>query len=86
MENRLFKVMENKNLVDKVIYWNVSDLKNKEYIGMLRNKYPNVALDINEAPLLIYIRNGEAIVSKDSSRGMINHRTLEEIISKYGIE
>ena len=86
MENRLFKEMENKNLIDKVIYWNVTDLKNKEYIGMLRNKYPNVALDINEAPLLIYIKNGEALVSKDSSSGMISYRTLEEIIDKYGIE
>ena len=86
MENRLFKEMESRNLVDRVIYWNVTDLKNKEYIGMLRNKYPNVALDINEAPLLIYIKDGEALVSKDSSNGMISYRPLQEIINTYGIK
>lgn len=86
MENRLFKEMENKNLVDKVIYWDVTDLKNKEYIGMLRNKYPNVAIDINEAPLLIYIKDGQALVSKDSSKTMISYKTLQDIINKYEIE
>ena len=86
MENRLYKEMENKNLIDKVIYWNVTDLKNNEYIGMLRNKFPNVAIDINEAPILIYIRDGQAIAAKDSSNGLIGYRTLQEIINKYGIE
>ena len=86
MENKLYKEIENKNLVDRVIYWDVTDLKNKEYIGMLRNKYPNVALDINEAPLLIYIKEGDALVARDSSKGMINYRTLQDIINKYGIE
>lgn len=86
MENRLFKEIENKNLMDKIIYWNVTDLKNNEYISMLRNKYPNVAIDINKAPLLIYIKDGQAVVAKDSSNGLIGYRTLQEIISKYGIE
>jgi predicted Rossmann fold nucleotide-binding protein DprA/Smf involved in DNA uptake len=86
MENRLLKEIENKDLIDRVIYWDVTDLKNKEYIRMSRNKYPNVAIDINEAPLLIYIKNGEALVAKDSSNGMIGYKTLQDIINKYGIE
>lgn len=87
MENRLFREIENKNLVDKIIYWNVTDLMDsKVFINMLRNKYPSVAIDINEAPLLIYIENGEAIAAKDSSSGMINYKTLQEMVNKYGIE
>jgi hypothetical protein len=87
MENRLFKEIENKNLTDKIIYWNVTDLmENKEFIGMLRNKFPNVALDINEAPLLIYIENGDALVAKDSKNGMINYKTFQDMVNKYGIE
>ena len=86
MENRLFKLMERNNLIDEVIYWNVTDLKNKEYLGMLRNKYPNIAIDINEAPLLIYIKDGQAISARDSSNGLISYRTLQEMINKYGIK
>jgi hypothetical protein len=61
-------------------------MKNKEFIGMLRNKFPNVALDINEAPLLIYIENGDALVAKDSKDGMINYKTFQDMVNKYGIE
>ncbi len=86
MENRLYKELEKNNLIDKVIYWNVTDLKNNEYIGMLRNKFPNIAIDINKAPLLIYINNGEAIACKDSSEKMIDYKTLQDIVIKYGIE
>ncbi len=87
MENRLFKEIEKLNISDKIIYWNVTDLmQNKEFIGMLRNKFPSVAVDINTVPLLIYIEDGQAIKVEDSSKKMIDYKTLQDIVNKYEIE
>ena len=87
MEKKLYKEFEKRNIIDKVIYWNVTDLKdNKEYIKTLKNKYPVTADKINKAPLIIYIKEGEAVDVIDSSHGLINVKDLKELLTKYGIE
>ena len=86
MEKRLYKELENKNLLDKIIYWDVTNLlDNNEYIPILANNFPNVELDINKAPMLIYIVDGKAVDVIDSSSELINYESLNELVNKYGI-
>ena len=86
MEKRLYKELENKNLLDKIIYWDVTNLlDNNEYITILANNFPNVELDINKAPMLIYIVDGKAVDVIDSSSELINYESLNELVNKYGI-
>ena len=87
MEKKLYNEFEKRHIIDKVIYWNVSDVKdNKEYIKILKNKYPVTADKINTAPLIIYIKDGEAMDAIDSSHGLIDANQLKELLTKYGIE
>ena len=86
MEKKLYKLLEKKELIDEVIYWNITDIKdNNEYIKKLKNKYPVVADKINTAPLIIYIKDGEALDVIDSSNGLINDEMLNDLLTKYGI-
>ena len=87
MERKLYKEIEKKGLTDRIIYWNVNDLmQDEEYISILRNKYPDVAIDINKAPMIIYIKEGKAVEVLDSEEEMISYKTLNDLLIKYGIE
>ena len=86
MEKKLYKEIEDKNLLDRIIYWDVTNLlENNEYITILANNFPNVELDINKAPMLIYIVDGKAVDVIDSSSELINYESLNELVNKYGI-
>ena len=86
MERKIYRELEKKELIDKVIYWNITDIKgNNEYIRILKNKYPVVADKINTAPMIIYIKNGEALDVIDSSNGLIDTEMLNDLLIKYGI-
>ena len=86
MEKKLYKEIEDKNLLDRIIYWDVTNLlENNEYITILANKFPNIELDINKAPMLIYIVDGKAVDVIDSSNKLIDYETLNELVNKYGI-
>ncbi len=85
MEKRLYKEIKKKNLTDKIIYWNVNDVKDK-YIDILQNKFPNVSYEIVNAPLIIYIKNGQAVEAVSSELKLINYKVLDNMISKYEIE
>ena len=86
IEKKLYRTLEKKKLIDKVIYWNVTDIKDSnEYIRILKNKYPVVADKINASPLIIYIKDGEALDAIDSSNDLISVEELNELLSKYGI-
>lgn len=87
MEKKLYNEFEKRELIDKIVYWNVSDIKdNNEYIRILKNKYPVTADKINTAPLIIYIKDGEAMDVIDSSHGLIDVKQLKDLLTKYGIE
>ena len=87
MERKLYKEIEKNNLNDRIIYLNVSEyLENGKYLEMLRNKYPNLSVDINKAPMFIYIKDGECVEVIDSSKGLITYKTLNTLLTKYGIE
>lgn len=87
MEKRLFREINKKKLTDKVIYWNVSNLKNdNKYISILRDKFPNIAYEINNAPMLIYIKDGEAIEAVSSEIKLIDYTAFNKLVNKYEIE
>ena len=85
LERKLYREFEKKDLIDKVIYLNVTELMNdNEYIKLLRNKFPNE--DIGKAPMLIYIKDGEVVDVLNSNNRMIDIKALNELLNKYGIE
>ena len=87
MERRLYREIERKNLNDKFWYLDVSNyMENDEYIKVLRNKFNNVEIDINKAPMFIYIKNGVAIEVVDSEKELVDYKVLNTLLSKYGIE
>ena len=87
MERKLYREIEKKNLNDRIIYLNVTDyLENNKYLEMLRSKYPSIAVDINKAPMFIFIKDGECVEVIDSSKELITYKTLNTLLSKYGIE
>ena len=87
MERKLYREIEKKNLNDRIIYLNVTEyLENNKYVEMLRNKYPKLSVDINKAPMFIYVKDGECIDVIDSSNGLVTYKTLNTLLSKYGIE
>lgn len=87
MEKKLYKELENNNLLDKIIYLDVTKYtKNNKYINILKNKFPNIDNEINSAPMFIYIKDGEAVEAMSSELKMIDYKTLNRLVNKYEIE
>ena len=87
MEKRLFKEIENTNLTDKIIYIDVTKYtKNNKYIQILRDKFPNIDNELNSAPLFIYIKDGKAVEAMSSELKLVDCKTLNKLVDKYGIE
>ena len=85
MEKRLYKEIKKNNLTDKVVYMDVTDIKDN-YIDLLKNKFPNVSYELVNAPILIYIKDGQAVEAVSSELKLINYKVLNNMISKYEIE
>lgn len=87
MEKKLYKELENNNLLDKIIYLDVTKYtKNNKYISILKNKFPNIDNEINSAPMFIYIKDGVAVEAMSSELKMIDYKTLNRLVNKYEIE
>lgn len=86
MEKKLYREMKKKNLIEKVIYWNVTDTNQKEYLSILKENFPNIKDQITSAPMLIYIKDGEALEAMSSELKMIDYKVLDNLITKYEIE
>ncbi len=85
MEKKLYKEIKKNNLTDKIVYMDVTNFKDS-YIDLLKNKFPNVSYEIVNAPILIYIKNGQAVEAVSSELKLINYKVLNDMISKYEIE
>lgn len=86
MERKLFKVLEERNIIDKFIYWDVTNIKeNDKYIKILKNKFNIVQEDVGLAPMLIYIKDGQAIEIYNSNRRLVDEKVLIDLLNKYGI-
>ncbi len=87
MEKKIYKELEKNNLLDIVVYWNVSDLKdNNSYIDILKNKFISLKEDIKEAPLIIIVKDGEGIKVLNSELEKIDYKELRKIIKDNEIE
>lgn len=84
IENKLFREIEKKGLTDKIIYWNVTD--NKNYLETLRNRFPEIKDQINNAPLFIYIKDGKGIEAMSSELKNVDYKVFNKLVSKYNIE
>ena len=85
MEKQLYREVEKNGLNDKILYLNITDNKDM-YLDSLRKKFPEFKSNINKAPILIYIKDGKAVKVIDSSKELIGPKTLNTLLSKYGIE
>ena len=69
------------------MYLDVSNyLDNNKYISILRKKFSNIEIDINRAPMFIYIKDGVAIEAIDSKEELVDYKVLNGLLIKYGIE
>lgn len=86
-EKKLFNTIRRKDLLDKVIYWNITDIyRDGKYLEILRTKYPDNSDYINFAPLLMYIKDGEVKEVINSGFDIINYEDFNEIVDKYEIK
>ena len=84
MERKLYREIVRNEYTDKVVYLNVSDLvDNKKYISKLKEKFPNIKGDISDAPMMVYIKNGEAVEAVNSEFKMVDYSVLEKLFIKY---
>lgn len=84
MEERLVKYIKDNNIVDKFIYLDVTDsLEDDEYIEKLKNEFDEIKDEIEEAPMLIYFKNGVASEVVNSKNGVLYTIDIENISKKY---
>ena len=46
----------------------------------------NIDNELNSAPLFIYIKDGKAVEAMSSEFKMVDYKTLNKLVDKYGIE
>ena len=86
MERKLYREIVRNDYVDKVLYLNINELKeDNKYISKLKEKMPNIKGDISDAPIMVYIKDGEAIEAVNSEFKMIDYSVLEKLFEKYEI-
>ena len=86
MEKNLYKVIEEKNIIDKILYFDVTNIKEEKYISLIKNKFSLISSEIGKAPMLIYVKDGEGIEAINSNNGLIDENMLNGLLLKYGIE
>jgi hypothetical protein len=87
IDKKIYKLFKKKSLIDKVIFWDVSDIyKSGEYMSSLRNKFPEVSEKISIAPLVIYIKDGKAQDAISSEVSLIDVDDVKELIEKNEVE
>jgi len=86
-ENNLLDYIKKHDLADKVLYVNVSNSKEDNgYIEILKESFSNMATDIVEAPMLIYVKNGKAIEVIKSTKGIIRKKDISILNKTYELE
>lgn len=78
-EEKIYEYMKKQNLISKFIYLDITN--EKDYTSKLNNIYGNI--EISEVPLLIYIKNGNAIKVINSDSGEIKVELITQIINEY---
>ena len=83
LEKKIYSVFEDNNLLDELMYLNINDYKYKDYIEKLKVAFPNI--EIGSAPMIVFIKDGEAIDIIDSDTSLIDVDSLNNMLTKYGI-
>ena len=78
-EEKIYNFMKKENVINKFIYLDITS--EKDYTSKLNNIYGNIL--IGEVPLLIYIKNGNAIKVINSDSGEIEVELIKQIINEY---
>lgn len=84
LERKLYKEIIRNDLADKVIYLDITNkLENDEYIKILKEKLPNISFDISTAPIMIYVKEGQALEAVNSEFKTIDFSVMQKLINKY---
>ena len=78
-EEKIYNYLKKENVINKFIYLDITS--EKDYTSKLNNIYGNIL--IGEVPLLIYIKNGNAIKVINSDSGEIEVELIKQIINEY---
>lgn len=78
-EEKIYNYLKKENVINKFIYLDITS--EKDYTSKLNNIYGNIL--IGEVPLLIYIKNGNAIKVINSDNGEIEVELIKQIINEY---
>lgn len=84
-EVKIRKVLNRKNLLDNVMYLDITEYKNdEEYLKEL-NKTLNLEdpLTIEKFPAVVYYKEGSPTVTMDSKDHLLNADDFEQIIDMY---
>lgn len=80
VEKRLLKYIEDKDILDKFIYVDVTD--DKDYIEVLKEVFPKIKDEIKTSPMLIYNKNDSITEIINNDNGLIHTYNLEEFYNK----
>lgn len=83
MEKRILKYFTNKNILDKMIYINVTN--NKDYQATLNNIFPETKNYKTEAPIIIYLKSGKVVDILTNNNGIIYTDDLDKFLNKNEI-
>ena len=81
LEKKLYREIEKSNMLDRLIYWNVTEyMEEGEYLQILKEKFNNVI--IYEAPSIIIIENGNATGSYMVNDDLFRSKILRELLER----
>lgn len=83
MEKRILKYFTNKNILDKMIYINVTN--NKDYQATLNNIFPETKNYKTEAPIIIYLKSGKVVDILTNNNEIIYTDDLDKFLNKNEI-
>lgn len=78
-EEKIYNYMKRENLINKFIYLDITS--EKDYTSELSKIYSNIL--VGDVPLLVYIKNGNAIKVINSDDGEIETELITQIINEY---
>lgn len=87
-ENKIKKYLKNNNLIDNVMYLNVSELMTEQNFLRDLNATLNLAenLEIKKFPALVYYKEGIPTFTIDSKDHLLNKDDFIQVIDMYEID
>ncbi len=84
-ESQIRKLLNRKNLLDNVMYLDVTEYKNDTAFMKDLNKTLNLKdkLEIEKFPAVVYYKEGVPALMKDSKEHLLNADDFEQIIDMY---